>query len=262
MTDVLAELAAEARRRVDAMSAQVPLHEMRRAALESPAPEGFPFERALAAEGMSFICEVKKASPSKGVIDPDFDYLSIAADYEAAGASCISVLTEPSRFLGDIRYLKEIASSVSVPVLRKDFIVDGYMVYEARAAGASAVLLICSILTEQELTDLILLADSLGLSALVEAHDESEVGKAVSCGARIIGVNNRNLRDFSVDPLNCLRLRPLVPEDVLFVAESGISSRADVEALEEGGVDAVLIGESLMRSEDKGSKLDELRGRR
>jgi len=262
MTDVLAELAAEARRRVDAMSAQVPLHEMRRAALESPAPEGFPFERALAAEGMSFICEVKKASPSKGVIDPDFDYLSIAADYEAAGASCISVLTEPSRFLGDIRYLKEIASRVSVPVLRKDFIVDGYMVYEARAAGASAVLLICSILTEQELTDLILLADSLGLSALVEAHDESEVGKAVSCGARIIGVNNRNLRDFSVDPLNCLRLRPLVPEDVLFVAESGISSRADVEALEEGGVDAVLIGESLMRSEDKGSKLDELRGRR
>jgi indole-3-glycerol phosphate synthase len=211
---------------------------------------------------MSFICEVKKASPSKGVIDPDFDYLSIASDYEAAGASCISVLTEPSRFLGDIRYLKEIASSVSVPVLRKDFIVDGYMVYEARAAGASAVLLICSILTEQELTDLILLADSLGLSALVEAHDESEVGKAVSCGARIIGVNNRNLRDFSVDPLNCLRLRPLVPEDVLFVAESGISSRADVEALEEGGVDAVLIGESLMRSEDKGSKLDELRGRR
>lgn len=260
MTDILEELASEARRRVAAMGREVPLETMRRMAESAPRPEGFPFEAALSSDGMSFICEVKKASPSKGVIDPVFDYMRIAEEYEAAGASCISVLTEPSRFLGDIRYLKEIASRVGIPVLRKDFVVDDYMVYEARAAGASAVLLIRSILTEDELHHLIGLVHSLGMSALVEVHDAEEMGSAVRCGARIVGVNNRNLRDFTVDPLNCLRLAGGVPEDVLFVAESGVSSRADVEALEAGGADAVLIGESLMRSPDKAAKLAELRG--
>ena len=260
MTDVLEELAAEARRRVSAMEKEVPLDSMRRMAESAPRPEGFPFEAALAADGMSFICEVKKASPSKGVIDPEFDYMSIAEEYESAGASCISVLTEPSRFLGDIRYLREIASAVQIPVLRKDFVVDDYMVYEARAAGASAVLLIRSILTEDELRRFMDLAHSLGMSALVEVHDADEMESAVRCGARVVGVNNRNLRDFTVDPLNCLRLAGGVPDGILFVAESGVSSRSDVEALEAGGADAVLIGESLMRAPHKAAKLAELRG--
>ena len=209
--------------------------------------------------GMSFICEVKKASPSKGVIAEIFPYLEIAEDYERAGASCISVLTEPSRFLGDIRYLAEIAEAVGIPVLRKDFVVDEYMVYEARCAGASAVLLICSILDESQLKSLIGLCDSLSLSALVEAHDEDEVRRALRCGARVLGVNNRDLRDFSVDHRNCLRLRPLVPDNILFVAESGIKSRQDIEDLEMNGVDAVLIGETLMRADDRCAKLRELR---
>ena len=208
---------------------------------------------------MSFICEVKKASPSKGVIAENFPYLEIAEDYERAGASCISVLTEPSRFLGDIRYLAEIAEAVGIPVLRKDFVVDEYMVYEARCAGASAVLLICSILDESQLKSLIGLCDSLSLSALVEAHDEDEVRRALRCGARVLGVNNRDLRDFSVDHRNCLRLRPLVPDNILFVAESGIKSRQDIEDLEMNGVDAVLIGETLMRADDRCAKLRELR---
>ncbi len=256
---VLDELAAEARRRVEAAKEEVPLEEMRRRSSAAPRAEGFPFEEALRGKGMSFICEVKKASPSKGVISEPFPYLDIAREYEAAGASCISVLTEPSRFLGDLRHLSEISSEVAVPVLRKDFVVDEYMVHEARCAGASAVLLICSLLDERELRRLIRVCDSLSLSALVEAHDEAEVKKALSCGARVVGVNNRNLRDFTVDHRNCLRLRPLVPEGVLFVAESGIRTRQDVEDLERNGVDAVLIGEALMRSDDRAAKLRELR---
>lgn len=220
----------------------------------------YPFEKALKSDGMSFICEVKKASPSKGIIADEFDPIAIAKEYEAAGASCISVLTEPTRFLGDIAYLEGISQEVSVPLLRKDFIVDEYMIHEAKVRGASAVLLIVSILSEDELSRFISLCKDLGLSALVEVHDESEVETAVRCGARIIGVNNRNLRDFSVDPSNCLRLRRSVPEDIAFVAESGIKNREDVQMLEDADVDAVLIGESLMRAEDKKKIFDELRG--
>ena len=255
---VLDELAEEARRRVERSRKEVPIEELKRRCSEM-SPRGFPFEDALRKDGMSFICEVKKASPSKGVIAENFPYLEIAEDYERAGASCISVLTEPSRFLGDIRYLAEIAEAVGIPVLRKDFVVDEYMVYEARCAGASAVLLICSILDESQLKSLIGLCDSLSLSALVEAHDEDEVRRALRCGARVLGVNNRDLRDFSVDHRNCLRLRPLVPDDVLFVAESGIKSRQDIEDLEMNSVDAVLIGETLMRADDRCAKLRELR---
>ncbi len=220
----------------------------------------FPFERALASPGMSFICECKKASPSKGLIAPDFRYLEIAKSYEDAGASAISVLTEPKWFLGKDEYLKEISGSTSVPCLRKDFVVDSYMIYQAKVLGASAVLLIVSILSEGNLAEYIRTADSVGLSALVEAHDPSEIKTALACGARIIGVNNRNLKDFTVDTGNALTLRRLVPEDVLFVAESGISSREDVATMEEAGVDAVLVGEALMRADDRKAKLAELRG--
>lgn len=194
------------------------------------------------------------------MIAPDFPYLKIAKEYEAAGADCISVLTEPKWFLGSDKHLKQIADTVSIPCLRKDFTVEEYMIYEAKVLGASAVLLICSILSEDKIKEYISICDKLGLSALVEAHDESEVQMALNAGARIIGVNNRNLKDFSVDTDNSRRLRELIPRDVLFVSESGLSSAKDVAKLREIGADAVLIGESLMRAPDKKNKLDELRG--
>jgi len=260
--DILRELAKAAEERVKASKEKVPLEEIVRRAGAMPPLEGFPFERALAAPGMSFICECKRASPSKGMISEHFPYLEIAKEYEAAGASAISVLTEPTRFLGSDAYLREISSAVGVPCLRKDFVVDEYMIYEARCLGASAVLLICSILSPAEMKRFIGIAERLGMSALCEAHDEEEMRMALDAGARIIGVNNRNLRDFTVDINTCIRLRHLAPSSVLFVAESGISTRADVDKLEKEGVDAVLIGETLMRSEDKKAKLAELRGTR
>ena len=221
---------------------------------------GFAFEKKLKEEGISFICECKKASPSKGVIAQDFPYLDIAKDYEKAGASCISVLTEPKWFMGSLDYLDGIASEVSVPVLRKDFTIDEYMIYEARVHKASAVLLICSILDSKTLGKYIRLCDELELTALVEAHDKNECDMALGEGARVIGVNNRNLRDFTVDPANCLRLRDYIADKALFVAESGVKTREDVMELERSGVDAVLIGEAMMRAEDKTAFLNALKG--
>jgi indole-3-glycerol phosphate synthase len=256
---ILDELAAHARERVAAAKKEKPLEEVRRQALSLPKGD-FAFENALKKPGVSFICECKKASPSKGIIAPDFPYLEIAKEYEAAGADCISVLTEPKWFLGSDRYLREIALSVSLPCLRKDFTVDAYMIYEAKLLGASAVLLICSLLGEDALRAHIGLCDELGLSALVEAHDGEEVGLALRAGARMIGVNNRNLRDFSVDTDLSRRLRALIPPDVIFVSESGVKTAEDVERLRETGADAVLVGETLMRAPDKAAKLAELRG--
>ena len=209
---------------------------------------------------MYFICECKKASPSKGLIAPDFPYLKIATDYEAAGADCISVLTEPKWFLGSDKHLSEIASEVSIPCLRKDFTVDEYMIYEAKLLGASAVLLICSILSEEKIRKYIEICDTLGLSALVETHSENVVKTAISAGARIIGVNNRNLKDFTVDTENSRRLRELVPSDILFVSESGVKTANDIKQISDIGADAVLVGEALMRSDDKKAKLTELKG--
>lgn len=208
---------------------------------------------------MSFICECKKASPSKGLIEPDFRYLEIAREYEAAGADCISVLTEPKWFLGSDEYLKEIAKTVSIPCIRKDFTVDEYQIYQAKTLGAAAVLLICSILSEEQLSKYIKICDSLGISALVEIHNEKEAGMAVRAGARIIGVNNRNLKDFTVDTANSKKLRDLIPDDIVFVSESGVKSTDDIRAIREIGADAVLIGETLMRADDKKAKLDEFR---
>ena len=214
----------------------------------------------MAKEKLSFICEVKKASPSKGVIAEDFPYLSIAKDYEAAGASAISCLTEPYYFQGSDQYLKEITDTVSIPVLRKDFTVDAYQIYEAKLLGASAVLLICAILTEEQLKEYGAIAESLGLSALVEAHDEEEVQMALRSGAKIIGVNNRDLRNFTVDIHNSVRLRKLVPEEILFISESGIKTAADIAVLKENGTNGVLIGETLMRSSHKKEELETLNG--
>ena len=256
---ILDQLAGHAHERTEQAKRKIPPSEIKLQA--SSLPKGsFAFENALKKPGISFICECKKASPSKGLIAPDFPYLEIAKEYESAGADCISVLTEPKWFLGSDRYLSEIAGTVSIPCLRKDFTVDEYMIYEAKLLGASAVLLICSILNEEQIKEYISVCDKLGLSALVEAHDESEIRMALNAGARIIGVNNRNLKDFSVDTDNSLRLKKLIPHDVLFVSESGVTSAEDVRKLREIGADAVLVGEILMRAPDKKAKLDELRG--
>lgn len=257
---ILDKLADHARERVEAAKKKISPEEIRRRALELP-KGSFEFERALKKSDIAFICECKKASPSKGVIAEDFPYLSIAKDYEAAGADCISVLTEPKWFLGSDSYLEEIAKNVSIPCIRKDFTVDGYMIYEAKLLGAKAVLLICSILTAEQIKEYIGICDELGISALVEAHDEAEVLMAVECGARVIGVNNRNLKDFSVDTGNSRRMRELVPDEVIFVSESGVQTADDIELLRSSGVNAVLIGETLMRAEDKAAKLAELKGK-
>ena len=259
---ILDQLADHARKRVMAEMEENSLDTMRELAMSKSSAAGdlFAFEQALRKEDVSFICECKKASPSKGLIAPNFHYLEIAKEYEAAGADCISVLTEPKWFLGNDEFLKEIAEAVSIPCLRKDFTVDEYQIYQAKVLGASAVLLICSILTEDQMKDYIRICDNLGLSALVEVHDEQEVQTALNTGARIIGVNNRNLKDFSVDTDNSCRLRELIPPNVLFVSESGVRTAEDVSALRKIGADAVLIGETLMRASDKRAKLAELRG--
>ena len=259
MEDILEKIAASTRKRVENAKESVSAEDMKEAALKLP-KGGFGFEKALKKPDIAFICECKKASPSKGLIAEDFPYLQIASEYEAAGADCISVLTEPEFFLGSTEYLREIAAAVNIPCIRKDFVVDEYMIHEARTLGASAVLLICSILGDEKLREYIGICDGLGLSALVEAHDEEEVKMAVSAGARVIGVNNRNLRDFSVSTDNAVKLRELVPEGAVFVAESGIKTAKDIRTLRKAGVDAVLIGETLMRAADKRAKLNELKG--
>ena len=230
------------------------------AALALPSDTGFPFEAALRQQDFNFICEVKKASPSKGIIAEHFPYLDIAKEYEVAGAAAISVLTEPDFFKGDKKYLQEIASTVKIPVLRKDFIIDEYQIYQAKVWGASAILLICACLDVPTLTKFRELADSLGLSSLVEAHDEKEVQMAIDCGARIIGVNNRNLKDFTVDVQNSVRLRNLVQDDVIFVSESGLETTEDIQVLRDNNIGVALMGETFMRSPNKVEKLAYLYG--
>lgn len=255
---ILDELAAHARERVEAAKRRCSFAEMKARAESLPRGD-FRFEKALAAPEMSFICEVKKASPSKGVIDPVFDYLAIAKAYEAAGADCVSCLTEPKWFLGSDDIFRAIRQAISLPMIRKDFTVDPYQIYEAKCMGADAVLLICALLPEEALREYLAVCDGLGLSALVEAHDETEIASAVRAGARLIGVNNRNLKDFTVDITNAARLRSLAPDDTIFVAESGVSSPEDVAALRRSGADAALVGEYLMRASDKGATLAGMR---
>lgn len=259
--DILERIAADKRIQIAEEKKEISPEKMKELAFaaKSSLPD-FIFEKTLEKEGMSFICEVKKASPSKGVIAEDFPYVEIAKDYEQAGADCLSVLTEPKYFLGCDQYLQEIRQVVNLPILRKDFTVDTYQIYQAKVIGANAVLLICSLSNEDFIRQCIEICDKLGLSALVETHDEEEIQMAVRAGARIIGVNNRNLKDFTVDIHNSTRLREFAPEGTLFVAESGIQTREDVKAFEEQRVNAVLVGETLMRAADKKQKLNELKG--
>lgn len=262
MATILDQLADYARVRVKKDKETVSLDALKRNCAEGAIPRRVPFafEAALKRPGLSFICEVKKASPSKGVISAEFPYLAIGKEYESAGADAISCLTEPKWFLGSDQIFSEIRAAVRTPMLRKDFTVDEYQIYQAKAMGADAVLLICAILEEETIRRYIGLCDELGLSALVEAHDEMELDMAVAAGARIVGVNNRNLKDFSVDTGNSMRLRERAPDGVLFVSESGIQTAADVQSLRDNGVDAVLIGEALMREPDKKAMLNRFRG--
>lgn len=257
---ILDKIVLDTRKRVEQLKKEISVLDMKNQAEAMDAKTGFPFYNALKKEHISFICEVKKASPSKGIIATDFDYVQIAKDYQAAGADAISVLTEPNFFLGSPLYLQEIRAAVDLPIIMKDFVIDSYQIHKAKVIGADAVLLICSILDKQRLSEYIRLSKSLGLATLVEAHTQEEVLLAVECGAKIIGVNNRNLNNFEIDFSNSINLRKLVPQNTVFVAESGIKTRADIEKLEQSSVNAVLIGETLMRSQDKAGMLAQLRG--
>lgn len=256
---ILETIAAHARARVEADRAALPLEELQELARQAPAPSGAAFAAALRRPGLSFLCEVKKASPSKGVIAPDFPYLDIARDYAAAGAEAVSCLTEPRWFLGSDQIFRDIRRAISTPMLRKDFTVDEYQIYQARVLGADCVLLICALLDTGTIARYLELCRALGLAALVEAHDEGEIASAVAAGAEIIGVNNRNLKDFSVDFSNAARLRDRIPPGTLYVAESGVSGPEDAAALRRMGADAALIGEALMRAEDRGALLARMR---
>lgn len=256
---ILDELAAYARERVNADMSRIPLGEIKEMAAVCGSGTGNAFSQALKRPGLSFICEVKRASPSKGLIAPDFPYTAIAKDYEAAGADCISCLTEPKWFLGSDDIFREIRAAVRTPMIRKDFTVSAYQIYQAKVMGANAVLLICSLLTGAELAEYLELCETLGLAALTETHNAEEVSSAVAAGAKIIGVNNRNLKDFSVDFSNASRLRDCIPSDCIYVAESGVTGLEDVKTLKKIGADAALIGEALMRAEDKAGMLRKMR---
>lgn len=259
MSTILDTIADHARSRVAADKKLISPDDMKALAAAAGRADGKAFYDAVAKPGLSFICEVKKASPSKGVIDPVFDYLSVARDYEAAGADCVSCLTEPKWFLGSDEIFKSIRAAIRTPMLRKDFVVDEYQIYQAAAMGAGCVLLICAILDTGTIARYLDICGTLGLAALTETHDESEIRSAVSAGARMIGVNNRNLQDFSVDVGNAVRLRERIPPDRLYVAESGVTAPADAAALKAAGADAVLMGEVLMRASDKRAMLAAMR---
>lgn len=259
---ILDTLANETRWRVEQEKKKIPIETMIALAKEKKEEKKmlFPFEAALCAKNINFICEIKRASPSKGMIAPDFPYVQIAKEYEEAGAVCISVLTEPKYFLGSDVYFTQIRKEVSIPMIRKDFTIDEYQIYQAKVMGADCILLICSLLTEEILSHYLKICDQLQISALVETHDETEIKTAIRVGARIIGVNNRDLKTFEVDIKNSQRLRALVPDSILFVAESGIKTSADIEVLRRANVNGVLIGETLMKSKDKKKMLRELVG--
>lgn len=256
---ILDQIVADNRLELESRKRSLPLEELNRAALEQPPP--VEFAAALRGDGIRLIAEVKKASPSRGVICPDFNPVEIAKTYASNGAAAISVLTEEKYFQGSLNYLNDIRDALGdrrLPLLRKDFIYDSYQVYEARAYGADGLLLIVAILTPEELEARLGLSHELGMSCLVEVHNETELEIALSSGAEIIGINNRDLKTFNVDLTVTQRLRPLIPPDRIVVSESGIKNRTDMERLRQWGVNAVLIGESLMSAPDIGAKIKEL----
>jgi indole-3-glycerol phosphate synthase len=258
---ILEKIAVHTQKRVKALYEINSLEAIKKKALAIKSENAFAFENALKVNDIAFICEVKKASPSKGIISEDFPYLEIAMDYEKAGANAISVLTEPEFFKGDNRYLTEIKGVVNIPCLRKDFIIDSYQIYESKCIGTDAILLICTLLDTQTIKEYIKIADELGISCLVEAHTEKEIYSALEANARIIGVNNRDLNTFEVDIENSINLRKLVPKNITFISESGIKTASDIQALRNHNINAVLIGETLMKSQNKSEEIARLRGR-
>ncbi len=259
---ILDEIVELTKIRVETELTHIPIQAIKNLAMERQlGPKFIPAITPFNKEEIRFICEVKKASPSKGIISEKFDFIQIARDYEYGGASAISVLTEPTKFLGSMKHLQKVCQVATVPVLMKDFIVSTYQIYQARISGASAILLICAVLTDEELVEFLQVTRSIGLSALVETHDEEEVHRAIKAGADIIGVNNRDLKTFHVDINTCIELRKLVPPEIVFVAESGIKTREDIIRLTEAKVDAVLIGETLMRAANKIDTLEGLMGK-
>lgn len=258
---ILDEIVAKTKIRVEKLKTETNINNLKIKADSIPGTD-FAFEKALKKSDISFICEIKKASPSKGIIAKDFPYLEIAKEYEEAGADAISVLTEPDFFMGCTKYLQEISQIVKIPIIRKDFIIDEIQIYESKVIGANAILLICSILNETELRNFIEIADFLGLSCLVEVHNENEIQKAIKANARIIGVNNRNLKDFTVNIRNSINLRRSVPDNILFVSESGIKTNQQIQELRQNKADAVLIGETFMRCKNKKYELENLKGKR
>lgn len=257
---ILEKIANKTRERISLEKERRTLNQLKTEVEKIPTYTEFLFEEALRTKDISFICEIKKASPSKGIISKKFPYIEIAKEYEKAGASAISVLTEPFYFGGRNEYISEIKKHVTIPILRKDFVIDEYMIYEAKEIGADAVLLICTLLDDKKLKDYLETSHRLGLSCLVEAHDEEEVKRAIRSGARIIGVNNRDLKDFTVDVNNSIKLRKLVPKNIIFISESGIKTPEDIDSLRKSGVNGVLIGETLMKSKNKVEEIHKLRG--
>lgn len=260
MKNILEQIAAHTKRRVEEQNKKKPLNQVIKEANNLECNTGFPFEIAIKKEEISFICEIKKASPSKGIIDESFQYLEIAKEYEAIGASAISVITEPYWFKGNDECLKEIGKIVNIPLLRKDFTIDEYQIYESKILGASAVLLICSLLDTETLKKYIKLADNLGISCLVETHSKKEIESAILAGSRIIGINNRNLKTFEENIGKSIELRSNIPKDIIFVSESGIRNRHDIETLVGIDTDAVLIGETFMKSENRKAMMKMLKG--
>lgn len=260
---ILDKIVAQKRIEVAERKVSQPLADLQARSNALPARD---FAAALAQPGVGLIGELKKASPSKGLLRTDFAPVALAEVYAANGARAMSILTDEPFFQGSLAYLQAVRQAEAdetlgpLPLLRKDFVIDPYQVWEARAWGADAILLIVAILDDRELTELRELAEGLGMTALVEVHDEVETRRAVATGARVVGVNNRDLRDFTVDIHTTLRLRPLVPTDTILVAESGIHTAADVAMLERGGVDAILVGEALMTAPDMAAKVRELSG--
>ncbi len=257
---ILDDIVAKQKVRIEHEKKEKNIDTLKQEVLSLPLSKNFFFEDALKSKDFAFICEIKKASPSKGVIVEDFPYLDIAQDYENAGAAAISVLTEPNFFKGNDIYLKEVADTVNIPVLRKDFIIDEYQIYQAKLIGADAILLICAILDETTLNKFLNLAKSLKLSCLVETHNENEIKKALNSGANIIGINNRDLKTFTVDIKTSLNLRNFIPQNKILISESGIKNAKDIKILKEAGFNGALIGESMMLSKDKKQFLSELRG--
>ncbi|MFC1606802.1 indole-3-glycerol phosphate synthase TrpC [Candidatus Latescibacterota bacterium] len=256
MTGILAEIVAYKHGFVRKCRERISLGEMERRALSSPVPRGFA--RALQGDGCTLIAEIKTASPSKGLIRDGIDVLDIAHIYEENGASCMSVLTDEQYFKGSLDRLTKISEVTTIPLLRKDFIIDPYQIYEARAAGADAILLIVACLGDDELRDFIEMASLLGLDCLVEVHDREEMRRAEKLNTPLIGINNRNLETFETRLSVTGELAPHVPDHALLVSESGISTADDVRAVHAMGASAVLVGEAIMRENDMAGKVSEL----